>query len=203
MNTIIDGAMIKYLIIHPKDCTTDFLCSSYENIPNKTVVRDITISKSNLRKLIKFHDVVLMLGHGSAEGLMCGNKIVKDNVEPLLGRFLINSEFVDELRKKKVCIGIWCHASDFFEKYNILGFSTGMFISDLMEADYYSFPLNEEWIEESNSMLSKSISETYNKSPKDIYLKFEENFLSLSNNNIIAEFNYSEFKFYEEDKKNH
>ena len=52
-------------------------------------------------------------------------------------------------------------------------------------------------------MLSKSISETYNKSPKDIYLKFEENFLGLSNNNIIAEFNYSEFKFYEEDKKNH
>ena len=202
MNTIIDGVKTKYLIIHPKDCTTDFLCNSYKDIPNKLVVRDVTISKSNLKKLIKFHDVIIMLGHGVSEGLICSNKPIKEeNIEPLFGRLLINSELVQELREK-LCIGIWCHASDFFEKYRLIGFSTGMFISDLWEADQYSFPLNENWIDESNNMLGKSISETYCKSPKEIYNKFIENFTKLRNNKI-AEFNYLEFRFYEKSKENY
>lgn len=44
-----------------------------------------------------------------------------------------------------------------------------MFVSELSEADYMSLPLDDELIEESNKMLTTTISANYTKKPDAIY----------------------------------
>ena len=61
--------LMKTLIIHPEDPTTEFLSQIYARLTNKTVITG-DISKSEVPKLIESHDRVLMLGHGSPYGLL-------------------------------------------------------------------------------------------------------------------------------------
>ena len=138
---------MKTLVIHPKDPTTDFLCDIYSD-KNWTVINK-HISKSDLRKHIKEHDRIVMLGHGSEYGLF---DLAND-------RFIINSKWVDMLRQKE-CVCIWCNANIFFEKYKLSGFYTGMIVSELMEAYLYSLPTDIDLIEESNKLFATSIKES-------------------------------------------
>lgn len=135
------------LVIHPKDPTTDFLCDIYSD-KNWTIINK-HISKSDLRKQINLHDRIVMLGHGSEQGLFdLYNK-----------RFVIDSKWVDMLRKKE-CVCIWCNANIFFEKYKLTGFYTGMIVSEIMEAYLYSLPTDIDLIEESNKLFATSIKES-------------------------------------------
>lgn len=59
---------MKTLVIHPKDITTDFLSDIYSD-KDWTVI-NINVSKSFLKKQIKEHDRIVMLGHGTGEGLV-------------------------------------------------------------------------------------------------------------------------------------
>ena len=59
---------MKTLIVHPKDDSTFFLDIVYKNIPNKTIITG-GITKTELKELIKSHDRVMMMGHGSPGGL--------------------------------------------------------------------------------------------------------------------------------------
>ena len=81
---------MKTLIIHPKDNTTSFLDIVYQPIENKTVITG-GITKEELHELIKSHDRVMMMGHGSPFGLFsigqfkkCGVYIIDQTVVPLL-----------------------------------------------------------------------------------------------------------------------
>lgn len=74
------------------------------------------------------------------------------------------------------------HARYFFEKYKLKGFALGMFVSELSEADYMSLPLCDEMIEESNKMLTTTISANYTKKPDVIYQNFISDFDKLSDN---------------------
>lgn len=124
---------MRTLVIHPKDETTDFLSPIYENIKDCQVITE-NVSKSNLIKAIKNNDRIIMLGHGTEEGLIAFNE-----------RFIIDSKLVYLLREKE-CICIWCNAHKFFNKYFLKGFSTGMFISESAEAYYMGileFGMNE------------------------------------------------------------
>lgn len=128
--------MNNILVIHPKDDTTDFLAQSYSQ--DLTVIR-ADVSASTLKSLIKHHDIIVMMGHGDARGLYG------------YGRHIIDSTFADHLRKK-MCICIWCFASDFVEKYEIQSpFSTGMFISEELEAEHFRIPATSNQISDSNS----------------------------------------------------
>ena len=70
----------------------------------------------------------MMLGHGNKYGLFSKpNKIGKQE------RFLITDRHVQYLRGK-TCIGIWCYANMFAEKYKLHGLFSGMIISELQEA---------------------------------------------------------------------
>lgn len=136
---------MKTLIIHPHDKTTDFLSEIYKD-------KDWTVIKSNignghLRRLIKDHDRIIMLGHGSENGLFGYD------------RMIIDSKYVQQLREKD-CIGIWCNANIFFEKYGLKGFYTGMIVSELIEAYLYSLPTDYEMIEESNILFASAIKES-------------------------------------------
>lgn len=132
---------MKTLVIHPKDDTTDFLSNIYRN-KNFTVITE-NPQNSKLRKLLKEHDRIIMLGHGSKDGLF-GHK-----------RMIIDSNDVATLREKEI-VAIWCNADEFVKKYNLKGFYSGMFISEIDEAYYegvYGITVDE--IEKSNNDFGK------------------------------------------------
>lgn len=135
---------MKTLVIHPSDKSTDFLSEIYSTI-DCVVITNPRISKKNIKLAIKDADRVVMLGHGSAFGLF-GN-----------GKLVIDSTFVDLLRTKH-CIGIWCDADDFFDKYQLKGFCTGMIISEMDEASVYClYPYTHQQIAESNQLLANCL----------------------------------------------
>lgn len=138
---------MKTLVIHPKDNSTDFLSDIYSD-KDWTVITSIK-SKSEMRRIIKDHDRIVMLGHGSEDGLYdFGFK-----------RFVIDSSWVQLLREKQ-CVCIWCNANVFFEKYKLKGFYTGMIVSDIDEAYYFSLSTDWDMIVESNTLFSTAIKES-------------------------------------------
>jgi len=139
----------KILIFHPKDPTTDVLCQIYRDI-NATVIRN-RISKSKLKKLMKEADRIIMMGHGTHLGTGYVDKGFIDST--------INSDMVYLLREKKENVFIWCNANIFVEKYNLQGFCTGMFISEVEEAEFFKVDATEKEIEDSNNKFAKIITE--------------------------------------------
>lgn len=116
--------MKKTLVIHPKDDSTEFLKEIYNDLPN-TIVIDFSLSRKDLKILIDMCQRIIMLGHGSSKGLF----------DSLQKSYLIDNNLVECLKDKE-CIGIWCYASEFAKKYNIPGFWSGMYISEISEIDY-------------------------------------------------------------------
>jgi len=151
---------MKTLVLHPTDSTTDFLKDIYSG-KDWTIV-NTPPSKSALTKLIKEHDRIIMLGHGTEKGLL--TPIYRGNVKVNF-RFIIDSSFVYLLRQKE-CVCIWCNTDQFVEKYKINGFYTGMIISEYDEALMFSiYPFTEKDINESNTLfqecVKKSIDSAY------------------------------------------
>lgn len=184
---------MKSLIIHPQDPTTDFLKPIYAPISNKTII-DGGINKTELKKLIDNHDRVIMLGHGSPQGLLSVNQF------PNVGVFIIDDSMVDLLSKKTNNVFIWCNADLFVQSNRLNGFCTGMFISELDEAWYYDFwDLDERLIDESNDVFSSIVSKYINETLDVLFRNVIHEYGLLAKRNPIARFNLerlscSEFK---------
>lgn len=132
------------LVIHPQDVTTDCLSVIYEN-RDWDVVRDFEIKEKDLRELIKSHDRIIMLGHGTPQGLLAGGYLLGPNKGfTRFHHFIIQGNFVDILRGKET-FSIWCNSDQFFRKYNLPGLHTGMIISEVSE-EYYC--LGRAWLDE-------------------------------------------------------
>ena len=65
---------MKTLIIHPKDVTTDMLCLVDRDM-NCTIIRN-NLPNSELKRLITEHDRIIMLGHGTEDGLIGFDKFI-------------------------------------------------------------------------------------------------------------------------------
>ena len=135
---------MKTLVIHPIDCTTDSLSEIYKDKDWK-IVRAMP-SKSELKRLIKSHDRIIMMGHGCPSGLLSSDK----------KRLIIDSSMVQFLRDKQ-CVGIWCYADQFFRKYQIPYACTGMIISEYDEAIDNCISCSLKDIDDSNEKFSKTI----------------------------------------------
>jgi hypothetical protein len=122
---------MKTLIIHPEDPSTSFLDIVYAPIENKTVITG-GISKSEVQQLIREHDRVMMMGHGSPNGLFSIGKFSGAN------GLIIDHTTVSLLKEKDNSVFIWCWASEFVKNYKLSGFSSGMFISEVGEASHCS-----------------------------------------------------------------
>lgn len=174
---------MKTLVIHPKDITTDFLKEIYCDM-ECTVLNQFK-SKKEIKKAIKEHDRIIMLGHGTEYGLL-GQK-----------RYIIDSTLVYLLRGK-ILIGIWCNANMFFNKY-FYSFDctlcTGMIISEYYEALEYNLHKTENIsskIEESNILLSTVLKKNIpliTKNTDLIRLKLDIYHEYKSNDNPIINFN--------------
>lgn len=123
---------MKTLVIHPRDPSTDFLCPIYASL-GATVVREKT-SDGELRQLIQAHDRVLLMGHGAPGGLADLCDAVQE-VSPL-APFIIDRSHAELLRQKaNHSFYIWCNADQFVKMERLHGFYSGMFISELEEAE--------------------------------------------------------------------
>ena len=118
---------MKNLVIHPYDATTFFLTPIYQSLPNSTIVSDC-LSKKVLIEMIKSHDRILVLGHGSSKGLF--------NPDTLA--FLIDATF-SKVLKDKVGFYIFCHADKYVTNNKLTNcFYTGMFLSEIWELPEYN-----------------------------------------------------------------
>jgi hypothetical protein len=113
------------IVIHINNGSSDaaILSRIYEGLENITVYYNR--SKSNIKRLLRItgNEPVMLLGHGNPNGLF--------NVSQ--NGFAVGSEHLEWLRNRPV-IGIFCYASEFADKYNLHGFFTSMFISNMQEA---------------------------------------------------------------------
>jgi hypothetical protein len=143
---------MKTLVIHPSDRSTAFLKQIYEG-RDFTVVnahKDINIikgdegySKKKFIEQVKAHDRIIMMGHGYPGGLFYS--YVDSTVAYLL--------------REKECICIWCNADQFVNKYGLKGFYTGMFISEVGEANYFHINTTQKEVDYSNQLFTRLVTE--------------------------------------------
>lgn len=144
-----DGTQLSTLVLHPADESTHFLMPVYLNLPECRVIRDFSnLTDEDVIDAIRECDRVLMLGHGDETGLF----------DRKLGRYVVHLGMAVDL-KKKDCVFIWCNANIFRDKYDLKGFATGMFVSEIEEAYDCGVPTTIRQIEESNALFSRILGE--------------------------------------------
>ena len=147
--------IMKTLIIHPEDPTTTFLDPIYTDIPNQTRVQGNS-SKEEVLDLIRAHDRVLMMGHGSPLGLLSMGKFAIQNFG--WSSYIIDEKAVRLLKAKKESLFIWCHADKYANEFDLSGFLTGMFISEVGEAEAHGLPgVSQEEVDLSNRVFSQEV----------------------------------------------
>jgi hypothetical protein len=180
---------MKNLIIHPKDDTTDFLCGIYSNLSDKTLITG-DISEKKLAAHILTHERVLMLGHGTPSGL-----ISKYSIKNPYG-YVINDSMAEYLRNKNNSVFIWCNADQFVRRYGLKGFYTGMFISEVLEADMFDLPgVTEEMIGESNNSFSGIVSKYLDETTDKLYHHVLADYGVLAGTNTVAAYNHQRLYF--------
>jgi hypothetical protein len=175
--------MNKTLIIHPKDKTTDFLEIVYNPIVEKTVIKG-NVTRSELIDLIKSHDRIMMMGHGSPEGLFSVGKF------PDFGGYVIDKKIVSHLKNKKENIYIWCNADQFVKNNNLFGFYSGMFISEVSEAYYCGlYGTSQDIVDESNYGFCHILSEYIDNDKNSIYNNVKTEYGVIAGDNPVAFYN--------------
>ena len=137
------------LVIHPEDRSTEFLRVIYEGAEGVTCLRGKESRKALEKTLfhLKPGETILLLGHGSAEGLF---RKEETGYVPYVGRSMAYS-----LRRHPI-IGIWCHANLFAESLRLHGLFTGMVISEMEEARLYGVETTEEELFRENARLAEA-----------------------------------------------
>ena len=128
-------------VIHANDPTTKVLSHLYEQ--RQDISARITEASTNgdIPRALRGDDTIMMLGHGNQYGLFS-----KPDKNGEYKRFLITDCHVQFLREK-TCVGIWCHANMFAERYGLHGLFSGMIISELQEAIDYDIHATKEEID--------------------------------------------------------
>jgi hypothetical protein len=177
--------MRKTLVIHPDDRSTDFLRPIYAGIENKTVITG-GVDKQQLTDLIKFHDRVMMMGHGSPGGLFSLGKI-KGSI------YAISDNDVELLEQKTDNVYIWCNADQFINKHGLKGLYSGMFISEVGEATYCGLPGTEqEEVDISNNYFAYLLGElVVNNDLSAAYSALKTEYGQLAESSKVANYNHN------------
>ena len=116
------------IVIHANDPTTSFLSRLYEQREDVSMHITEASTSGEVQRAIRGDDTIMMLGHGDHDGLLSVT-----NCHGIYDRHLIGGRHVQFLRDK-TCIGIWCYANLFADRYHLHGLFSGMIISELQEA---------------------------------------------------------------------
>lgn len=154
---------MKTLVVHPKDPTTEFLSKIYEG-KNWTVFNGLRedISQKEFFELVKAHDRIIMMGHGAPSGLFYSH--IDYRITPIL--------------RKKQCVCIWCNADKFVYAYDLEGFYTGMFISEVEEARWFNIDTTQKEIDFSNHLFTDLVAENIDKDVTTLHQILKENYYS-------------------------
>lgn len=159
------------IVFHLEDSSTVMLNPIYEgkgwDVYKKSSWSWEGLSKESIHELIKRHDKIICLGHGTPNGLIGGN-IGKDEV-PLL--------------KDKKIFALWCYAATFFKNNGFSGH--GILCcdnapSEKAECAWIGYPnVREDWI--FNNMLAWSYAFEHNlelswTDPKEACMRVQEEY---------------------------
>ena len=173
--------MNKTLVIHPEDRSTYFLSPIYENIPNVTILRSGT--REQVEEEILNHDRIMMMGHGSPWGLFSVGRFIGAN------GYVIDHDTVELLRGTEN-VFIWCNADKFVVKHNLNGLYSGMFISEVGEANYCGLPgTPQEVVDESNNTVAELLGSVINKPLNEAYQHTKYYYDKLAEVNTVALYN--------------
>ena len=176
--------MNKNLVIHPTDRSTDFLKPIYANISDATIMNG-GIGKGQVAQAIYEHERIIMMGHGSPFGLFSVGQFFGKN------GYVIDDTMVPLLLEKE-CIAIWCNADKFMTRYELNGFYSGMFISEVGEAIYCGLPGTlQETVDTSNHYFAQLLGEVINEPLEVINSHVKENYELLTEDNPVALYNYN------------
>lgn len=170
---------MKTLIIHPADKSTDFLRPIYQSLQQYTIVTGGT--KRQVNELIKSHDRIMMMGHGSSNGLFSVGKFD--------GTYVIDFTTVSLLRNKE-CVFIWCNADRFVNAYNLKGLYSGMFVSEVHEAIFMGIGrIPQSLVNESNDLFAEWLGEGIHRDLYHAYHRMMNNYEQLAEYNAVAKYN--------------
>lgn len=139
------------LVIHPKDKTTAVLSGLYEGL--EVELLDNTCNNSTIKHRLNHtpqHERIMLLGHGSNQGLFS-----RDNDEQdVFDRLIIRHSHAYYLRKHGAnTVAVWCNADMFARTERLHGLFTGMIISELSEALMYDVETTQEELDRENVKL--------------------------------------------------
>ena len=176
-------------VIHATDPTTQVLSLLYQQREDVKLCITERNTSSDVQRAIRADDVIMMLGHGNEYGLFS-----KPDKNGDYRRFLIADRHVQFLRDK-TCIGIWCYANKFAEKYKLHGLFSGMIISELQEAIDLGVPTTKDEIDtemEKFTFRLKDCIETYGVEQTPMQMKELNDVQS-----ALTKFNYGNLYYYE------
>ena len=176
-------------VIHSTDPTTQVLSILYQQREEVRMLITERNTSSDVQRAIRTDDVIMMLGHGNEYGLFS-----KPDKKGDYRRFLITDRHVQFLRDK-TCIGIWCHANKFAEKYKLHGLFSGMIISELQEAIDLGVPATKDEIDremEKFTIRLKECVESYGLEQTPLRMKELDDVQS-----PLTTFNYGNLYYYE------
>lgn len=178
---------MKTLIIHPEDESTAFVKEIYKNAKYDTLIeKDLT--KGQIIDEIMSHDKIIMVGHGSPEGMFSVGKF------PATHGYVIDKSFVPYFKQKKDCLYLWCNADRFVEKYDLKGSYSGMFISELGETYFCGVDVDQEQMDEANKFFCQTFSRYLTEDIKEAYSYVKNTYSSKAKENPVI--NYNSKKIY-------
>ena len=176
-------------VIHATDPTTQVLSLLYQQREEVRMLITERNTSSDVQRAIRADNVFMMLGHGNEYGLFS-----KSDKNGDYRRFLITDRHVQFLRDK-TCIGIWCYANKFAEKYRLHGLFTGMIISELQEAIELGVPATKNEIDREMENLTirlKDCIDPYGLERTPLRMKELDDVQS-----TLTKFNYGNLYYYE------
>ena len=172
------------LVIHCKDASTEMLAQIYEG-KNWDVLRDGNIDKAELHELIRNHDKIICLGHGTPSGLI--NK---------QGYGYVIGDEEAKLLKDKTLFIIWCYAATFGKKHGLHGFFTDNCPSEVWEvsaAGIHDKVYTKEYVLENITYWSKLCADVVDKAlngdPQGAVDYVRKNYIEKFGHDGLTEFN--------------
>lgn len=180
---------MKTLVIHPKDKSTDFLKPIYGGLDDVTLVTG-GWSQDQILEAIRTHDQVMMMGHGSPNGLF---PVGRFPIEKQYGGYVVGPNLVEALSQKDNNIFIWCNADQFVNRHGLKGFYSGMFVSETSEAYYCRLEtFDQASVDESNDTFARQLGECLRatRALEEVHTQIKEQYGQLAEHNLIAEYNH-------------
>lgn len=155
---------MKTLIIHPADESTDFLKPIYANVTGDVTIVTGGYSKDEIREMILESERVMMMGHGSPNGLFSVGQFGDTK-----NGMIIDVTMLTALARKPNNVYIWCNADRFVEYFHLNGFYSGMFVSEYGEAAWCKVSTMDGDVEKSNDLFADIVGKNIMMEAKNIH----------------------------------